>query len=137
MKILGGMLPAYWEEYIPPWICTHGYEEIRNYRKTLFIQKNFENGWWGGCISYIPPPGSAPAHANLDTASEDVGYINKMTAARLLKQAFSCMATCIIICWSPSLLMRLRVSSLETRCGEQKLLSHPCLSGSVATFEQY
>ena len=31
--------------------------------------------------------------ANLDTASEHVGYVNKPTAARSLKQAFSCMAT--------------------------------------------
>ena len=53
MKILGG--------YIPPWICTHGDEEVRNYRKTLFIQSIVENGWLGGCIPHIPPsPGSAP-----------------------------------------------------------------------------
>ena len=47
MKILGdaaGSLGG----YIPPWIYTHGYEEVRNYR-TLFIQSIVENGWWGGC----------------------------------------------------------------------------------------
>ena len=49
---------------------------------------------------------------NLDTASEHVGYINKATAARLLKQAFSCMATCIIICWSPALVMRPSIKSI-------------------------
>ena len=27
--------------------CTHGYKEVRNYRKTLFIQSIVENGWWG------------------------------------------------------------------------------------------
>ena len=32
------------------------------------------------------------SHANLDTASKHVGYINKTTGARPLKQAFSCMA---------------------------------------------
>ena len=52
------------------------------------------------------------SHASLDTASEHVGYINKVTAARLLKQAFSCMATCIIICWSSSLVMRLGIKSV-------------------------
>ena len=54
------------------------------------------------------------SHASLDTASKHVGYINKATAARLLKQAFLCMATCrpIIICWSPSLVMRLGVKSI-------------------------
>ena len=31
--------------YIPPWICTHGYEEVRNYGKTLFIQSIVEGGW--------------------------------------------------------------------------------------------
>ena len=45
MKVLGGMLPDYWGGYIPPWVCTHGYEEVRNYRKTLFIQSIVENGW--------------------------------------------------------------------------------------------
>ena len=29
------------------------------------------------------------------------------------------------------------ISSSETRRGELRLLSHPCLSGYVATFEQY
>ena len=52
------------------------------------------------------------SHANRDTASEHVGYINKTTGARLLKQAFSCTATCIIICWSPSLFMRLGIRSI-------------------------
>ena len=60
MKILGGMLPDYWGEYIPPWICTHGYEEVRNYRKTLFIQSIVENGWREGCIPHIPPPLDPP-----------------------------------------------------------------------------
>ena len=55
MKILGGMLPDYWGGYIPLWICTHGYEEVRNYRKTLFIQSIVENGWLWGCIPHIPP----------------------------------------------------------------------------------
>ena len=43
---------------IPPWICTHGYEEVRNYRKTLFIQSIVENGWWGGSFPTSPldPP---------------------------------------------------------------------------------
>ena len=54
-KYCGGMLSDYWEGCIPPWICTHGYEEVRNYRKTLFIQNIIENGWWGGCIPHIPP----------------------------------------------------------------------------------
>ena len=56
MKILGGMLPDYWEGYIPPWICTHGYEKVRNYRKTLFIQSIVENGWWGADASPTSPP---------------------------------------------------------------------------------
>ena len=55
MKILQGMLPDYWEGCIPPWICTCGYEEVRNYRKTLLIQSIVESGWWGGCIPHIPP----------------------------------------------------------------------------------
>ena len=56
MKILGGMLPDYWEGCIPPWICTHGYEEVRNYRKTLFIQSIVENGWWGEMHPPHPSP---------------------------------------------------------------------------------
>ena len=56
MKILDGMLPDYWGGYIPSWICTHGYEEVRNYRITLFIQSIVENNWWGGCNPHIPPP---------------------------------------------------------------------------------
>ena len=60
MKILGGgMLPDYWGGYIPPWICTHGYEEVQNYRKPLFIQSIVKNGWWGVHPPH-PPPGSAP-----------------------------------------------------------------------------
>ena len=59
MKILGGMLPDYWWGYIPLWICTHGYEEVRNYRKTLFIQSIVENGWWG-MHSSTSPRGSDP-----------------------------------------------------------------------------
>ena len=85
------MLPDYWGGYIPPWICTHGYEEVQNYRKTLLTQSIVENGWWvtwlqiphipsldaslhpthppPGCMhpyilashGCIPPPGSAPA----------------------------------------------------------------------------
>ena len=55
MKILGGMLPDYCGGYIPPWICTHGYEEVRNYRKTLFIQSIVENGWWGDASPTSPP----------------------------------------------------------------------------------
>ena len=51
MKILEGMLPDYWGGYILPWICTHGYEEVRNYRKTLFIQSIVENCWWEGMPS--------------------------------------------------------------------------------------
>ena len=58
---------------------------------------------------------SCKFHANLDTASEHVGYINKAKAAHLLKQAFSCMATCIIIYSSPSLVMRLRMRSIIIR----------------------
>ena len=45
MKILGG--------YIPPWISTHGYEEVGNCRKTLFIQSIVE--WWGGVHPPHPP----------------------------------------------------------------------------------
>ena len=94
------------------------------------------------------------SHASLDTAREHVGYIKKVTVARLLKQSFSCMATCIIICWFPSLVTRLGIKSIcrdllftsslspyksssETRRGEQRLLSHRYLPGYVATFEQY
>ena len=61
MKILGGMLPDYWEGCIPPWICTHGYEKVRNYRKTLFIQSIVENGW-GGMHPPHPPPLDPPLH---------------------------------------------------------------------------
>ena len=68
MKILGGMLPDYWGGYIPPWICTHGYEEVRNYRKTLFIQSIVENGWWGGCIPYIPLPLDPPLYTGIGFA---------------------------------------------------------------------
>ena len=34
MRILEGMLPDYWGGYIPPWICTHGYERF-NLSKAL------------------------------------------------------------------------------------------------------
>ena len=50
------MLPDYWGGYIPPWICTDAYEEVRNYRKTLFIQSIVENGWWGDASPTSPPP---------------------------------------------------------------------------------
>ena len=30
------------------------YEEVQNYGKILFFQSIVENGWWGGCIPYIP-----------------------------------------------------------------------------------
>ena len=60
MKILGGCCRIIERGgFIPPWICTHGYEEVRNYRKTLFIQSIVENDWWGGCIPHTPP-GLAP-----------------------------------------------------------------------------
>ena len=49
------MLPDYWGIYILPWICTHGYEEIRSYRKTLFIQSVVENGWWGSAYPTSRP----------------------------------------------------------------------------------
>ena len=45
MTILWGMLPDCWGGYIPPWICTHGYEEVRNYRKTLSIQSYVEKAF--------------------------------------------------------------------------------------------
>ena len=38
MKILGGMLPDYWGGYIPPWICTHGYERFEIIEK-LYLSK--------------------------------------------------------------------------------------------------
>ena len=64
MKILEGMLPDYWGGCIPLWICTHGYEEVRNNRKTLFIQSIVENGWWGGVhLPHLPPPWIRPCEA--------------------------------------------------------------------------
>ena len=44
------MLPNYWGGYIPPWICTHGYEEVRNYGKTLFIQSVVQNQNFYCCL---------------------------------------------------------------------------------------
>ena len=38
MKILGGMLPDYWGGYIPPWICTQGYERFEIIEK-LYLSK--------------------------------------------------------------------------------------------------
>ena len=38
MKILGGMLPDYWGGYIPPWICTHGYERFKIIEK-LYLSR--------------------------------------------------------------------------------------------------
>ena len=38
------------------------YEEVRNYKKILFIQNIVENGWWGDAYAAYPtsPPESAP-----------------------------------------------------------------------------
>ena len=38
-------------------------EKVRNYGKTVFIKNMFENGWWGECITHIPP-GSVPARTD-------------------------------------------------------------------------
>ena len=60
MKILGGMQPDYWGGYIPPWICTHGYERFEIIEK-LYSSKALLKMAGRGCIPHIPPPpGSAP-----------------------------------------------------------------------------
>ena len=52
MKILGGMLPDYWGGYIPPWICTHGYERFEIIEK-LYLSKALLK--MAGCIPHTPP----------------------------------------------------------------------------------
>ena len=59
MKILGGMLPDYWGGYIPPWICTHGYERFETVEK-LYLSKALLKMTGGGMHPSHPPPGSAP-----------------------------------------------------------------------------
>ena len=59
MKILGGMLPDYWGGYIPPWICTHGYERFEIIEK-LYLSKALLKMAGGGMHPPTSPPGSAP-----------------------------------------------------------------------------
>ena len=59
MKILGGMLPDYRGGYIPPWICTHGYERFEIIEK-LYLSKALLKMAGGGMHPPYPPPGSAP-----------------------------------------------------------------------------
>ena len=60
MKILGGMLPGYWGGYIPPWICTHGYERFEIIEK-LYLSKALLKMAGGGMHPpHLPPD---PWHA--------------------------------------------------------------------------
>ena len=52
------MLPNYWGGYIPPWICTRGYERFEIIEKP-YLSKALLKMAGGGCIPHIPP-GSAP-----------------------------------------------------------------------------
>ena len=54
MKILGGMLPDYWGGYIPPWICTHGYERFETVEK-LYLSKALLKMAGGGIHPSHPP----------------------------------------------------------------------------------
>ena len=54
MEILGEMLPDYWGGYIPPWICTHGYEKFEIIEK-LYLSKALLKMAGGGMHSPHPP----------------------------------------------------------------------------------
>ena len=59
MKILGGMLPDYRGRYIPPWICTHGYERFEIIEK-LYLSKALLKMAGGGMHPPYPPPLDTP-----------------------------------------------------------------------------
>ena len=56
---IGGMLPDYWGGYIPPWICTHGYERFEIIEE-LYLSKALLKMAGGGMHPPHLPPGSAP-----------------------------------------------------------------------------
>ena len=52
-------------------------EEVRNYRKIVYIKNTFENGWWEDAYTSSYPSGFAPGH-KLQKPSKESGIFQSL-----------------------------------------------------------